>query len=130
MTKNALVQWILAQMDQRGWSQADLARASGLSPSLISQIITDHRAHLVRPPAEATIQGLSGAFGVSRIQVMRVVGEALGVPTNPVPVADPTLLSDSQLMRELERRLTAPRRGRPSTMVSAGEDYFASETSA
>ena len=38
------VNWLLHEMDVRGMSQADLARASGLSKTAISKIISESRA--------------------------------------------------------------------------------------
>jgi len=35
--------WLQAELDRRGWSQADLARASGLSPAQIARLLSGAR---------------------------------------------------------------------------------------
>jgi len=61
--------------EERGWSQAELARRSGLSPGMIWQIEMD----LKRPGLRALI-GLVNAFSISTDELLQVVNnsEVLG----------------------------------------------------
>ncbi len=51
------VGWLRAELEERGMSQADLVRASGLSPAAVSRIITGTRA-----PGLAACKGIARAL--------------------------------------------------------------------
>jgi transcriptional regulator with XRE-family HTH domain len=56
--------FIQDNLDSRGWKQADLVRASGLSRQLIHSILRDDRDHLGQMPDESTLEGLAKGFKV------------------------------------------------------------------
>lgn len=123
--KHALRRFLEEGLERRGWSQATLARESGLSKQVINGIVGDERSRLDRLPQDKTVDGLARAFEVEREVVLSVIGAALGLPVaEPVVVYDASGVADSDLLRELARRLdaagaTAPHRARtPRT-----EDY-------
>lgn len=129
MARNHFAQWVQDQLDMRGWRQADLARASGLSSSLISQILADHRKGLHHPPAESTIQGLAKAFNVTRDEVLIQAGKALGIPTGAVVSTDPRNITDEALIGEFVRRFNQYRDAAgpsltvvPDTLAAVADD--------
>jgi transcriptional regulator with XRE-family HTH domain len=68
--------WLLQLMKERGWNQAELARKSGLSRSIISDVL----AEKVSPGFEFCI-GIGAAFHIPAEQVMRIA--RLLVPAPP-----------------------------------------------
>jgi len=66
---NNFVNWLLHQMDIRGMSQADLARASNLSRSAISKIISENRA-----PGFEACTGIAEAFNFPPDLVLQKAG--------------------------------------------------------
>ncbi len=66
---NNFVNWLLNEMDKRGMSQADLARASGLSKTAISKIISESRA-----PGHEASSAIAKAFNFPPEIVFRKAG--------------------------------------------------------
>lgn len=62
--------WLFEQMNLRGWSQADLSRASGLNRQVISNYINIRRTN---PEPDALI-AIATAFKISPITVFRKAG--------------------------------------------------------
>ena len=93
------------EMDKRGWTAADLSRASGLSRQNLSRILNDHRPVLQRRPEPATVQGLARGFGLDEEIVLRSIAEAMGFRLDPVPAQDASALSNEELLRILAERL-------------------------
>ena len=62
--------WLSSEMNKRGWTQSDLARASGLNRQSISDYVNRRRSN---PEPEALIS-LSQAFKLSPITVFRKAG--------------------------------------------------------
>lgn len=103
---HALAAYLNEQMDARGWKQADLARASGLTPQTVSNLVTDDRPALVQRPDQATVEALAAAVANGNVgQVLSKVAEAMGLPVETVTVYDASRISDEQLIDELSRRL-------------------------
>lgn len=102
---DALQEYIRGELDARGWRQADLARASGLSPQLVSQIM--HTKRRKTRIEESTVAGLVRAFGEQHEPVIRrKVVEAMGMDPSPVQfVRTVQDASDEELLAELARRL-------------------------
>jgi hypothetical protein len=98
-------------MDGRTWKAADLSRRSGLSKQVISNVLDKKRTRLARPPEDSTIEGLVTAFGGGELIRRRLwlrVAESMGLPVgSEVAAADPTLLSNDELLSELSRRLAS-----------------------
>lgn len=61
--------WLLERLDERGWSQADLARRSGLSPAQVSRLASG-----VRQPGLDACLRLAQALGLSLDHVCGVAG--------------------------------------------------------
>jgi transcriptional regulator with XRE-family HTH domain len=99
--------FVQAELDARGWRQADLVRRSGLSRQLISTILSDDRTHLGQMPDDATIEGLAAGFSVSAERVRTAAARALaGYTDDGVPIT--TDLADvptDVLLREVRRRI-------------------------
>jgi transcriptional regulator with XRE-family HTH domain len=126
-------------MDDHGWTQAELARKSGLSPAVISRILSDDRDRLVQIPDDATVDGLARAFGGPNIKnrLWLSIARAMRIPVDDeVVVADATALSDDDLLRELGRRLAKSVSGtrnvtqlpRPTRSKSTGYRQAADKT--
>jgi transcriptional regulator with XRE-family HTH domain len=62
--------WLLEQMNSRGWSQADLSRMSGLTRQSVSDYINRRRT---KPEPNALVS-ISKAFGMSPVTVFRKAG--------------------------------------------------------
>lgn len=107
---HAYREFVQRQMDSRGWTQAELARASGLSPAVISRILTDDRDRLVQLPEDSTIAALARGFAGPDMEqrLWTSVAQAMRLPVNQTEVhlTDPSLLSNEELVRELSRRLS------------------------
>lgn len=119
---HALRRFLEDGLERRGWSQATLAREAGLSKQVVNGIVGDERTRLDRMPQDKTVDGLARAFEVDRGVVLTVIAQAMGLPVSePVVVHDASGVADSDLLRELARRLDSaaresePRRdGRPA----------------
>lgn len=108
---HSLRQFLEEGLARRGWSQATLARESGVSKQVINGIVTDERTKLDRLPRDKTIDGLARAFEVDREVVQSVIARAMGFASlEPVTVYDPSGVADSDLLRELARRLESAQR--------------------
>lgn len=63
-------EWLIAEMDRRGWSQSDLARAAGLNRQVISGYINQKRMK----PDEEIVSALARALGYPPETVFRAAG--------------------------------------------------------
>lgn len=98
--------FIQQQMDLRNWTQAELARQSGLSRQQISRLLADPRPRLARLPEPETITGLANAFvGVSEKTIRAVAAKAAGAQIEGFPDLDLEAVSSDLLLAELQRRL-------------------------
>lgn len=61
--------WLQGEMHRRGWNQADLCRASRLSPALVSRILTG-----VRNPGPSACKSIAKALGYSTQFVYQKAG--------------------------------------------------------
>lgn len=106
---HAYQRFVRTEMDKRGWTAADLSRASGLTRQHLSRILGDDRDVLQRRPESSTIEAFATAFGVSADYVLSFVAEAMGFPSGRVAAPDPSALSDDELLRLLGERLRRAR---------------------
>ncbi|HJF51249.1 MAG TPA: helix-turn-helix domain-containing protein [Brachybacterium paraconglomeratum] len=102
---HAYRKFVQDEMDKRGWTAAELSRASGLSRQNLSRILNDDRDVLQRRPEPTTITSLSRAFQLSEDAVLSFVAEAMGFRSERVSVPDASALSDDELLRILAERL-------------------------
>lgn len=103
---NAFRRFLEDGATRRGWSQSDLARESGISKQVISNILKDTRTHLDRLPQDKTIDGIARAFDVDRMVVLSEIAQAMGLPVRETVVRyDASGVADADLVRELARRL-------------------------
>lgn len=99
--------FVQEQMDARGWRQADLVRASGLSRALVSRILRDDRARLGQMPDESTMAGLAKAFHVSTETVRTAAARALRgyADDGEALTTDLSAVSIDALLMEIRRRV-------------------------
>lgn len=76
-------EWLVNEMEKRGWKQADLARASSLHRAVISYLINEKRK-----PGEITVVAIAKAFKLPPEEVFRVAGI---LPPKPDPNHNPSL---------------------------------------
>ena len=61
--------WLAAELEERGWNQADLCRASGLSSALVSRILTG-----MQKPGPRACKSIARALGYSIETVYKMAG--------------------------------------------------------
>lgn len=123
---NALQEFIKAEMKARGWTQqADLVRASGLSPQHISKMLRAGQK-VSQMPDDETIAGLNAAFRTGEDVIRRVALRAMGIDLAPLQITRTvTDASDDELLAELGRRLQAVGQGKARTLRLARPDAAA-----
>jgi transcriptional regulator with XRE-family HTH domain len=67
---NNFIDWLLAEMNKREWTQAELARASGLTRQSVSDYINRRRTN----PEPDALTAIAHAFKISPITVFRKAG--------------------------------------------------------
>lgn len=72
--------WILQELDKRGWSQSDLARASGLTRGGVSNIVNEKSSIGID-----SATGIAKAFGVPVTEVLSAAGV---IPKMPEATAE------------------------------------------
>lgn len=98
--------FVQGYLDERGLKAADLSRRSGVSPQVLSNILTDPRESLDRRPDQRTISKLATAMGLPENVLLAKVGEAMGLPVaETVVVYDASRVPNDELIRELSSRL-------------------------
>ena len=93
-TTTSFSDWLMVQLRDRGWDQAELVRRSGMSSGTISRIITGSR----KPGTDAT-KGIARALKMPVEEVMRKAG-LLPVPAGAT--AD-DLRSLAELYKKIEK---------------------------
>ena len=69
MAKAKFAEWLNAELDNRDWSQSDLARAAGLGRGTISNVLNN-----VRQPGTEICTGIAAAFNLPPEFVFRKAG--------------------------------------------------------
>jgi len=64
-----LIEWLIKEIEQRGWSQRELARRANLAPTTVSEVI----AGRTRPGLEFC-KGIGKALDVPAADVLRLAG--------------------------------------------------------
>ena len=75
--------WLLNELQQRDWSQADLARKSGLSRAAVSNIISNNRN-----PSPASCAAIAKAFKIQVETVLRQAGHLPPLYDDPDTMAE------------------------------------------
>jgi transcriptional regulator with XRE-family HTH domain len=88
-------QWLNKQLNDRGWSQSEAARRSGISASMFSQVISG-----VANPGIDFLDGVARAFGITRREVYARAGRIEPEPSSDTPSAKDLLTYFSTLMPE------------------------------
>lgn len=78
-------EWIQSMIDERGWSQSELARRAGTTSTTVSRIISKERL-----PGVEFCRGVAKALGMRDIEVLQRAG-----------LADPEPPSDTPSVREM-----------------------------
>jgi len=68
---------VQSELDDRGWSQSDLARRAGMGRSVINKILNDDREHLGQMPDDSTMDGIARGFGIPVERVRRAAARSL-----------------------------------------------------
>ncbi|OFB37932.1 hypothetical protein BA059_16660 [Mycolicibacterium sp. (ex Dasyatis americana)] len=98
--------FIQEHLDSRGWKQADLVRASGLSRQLVHSIIKDDRERLGQMPDDSTMEGIAKGFGVPIERVRTAAARSLAGYTDDGSALTPNLqdVHIDVLLNEVRRR--------------------------
>ena len=72
--------WLLEQLHERDWTQADLARASGLTRATISYYLGQKS----KKPDENALRQIAKAFKISPESIFRAAGLLPSTPTDPI----------------------------------------------
>lgn len=91
MADKTFLDWLQAEMDRRGWTQADLHRASGLRRGTISGVINQ-----LRNPGTAFCEAVARAFQLPAEDVFRRAGILPPEPNN-----DPITELGTHILRQL-----------------------------
>ena len=91
---NDLIPWILRELQERGWSQAELARRSGISAAGVSQILSEQRL-----PTPDFCIAIARALRIPPEDVLRRAGILPAVPN------DDALAAAAGLTQETNERV-------------------------
>lgn len=86
--------WLTTEIDNRGWTNSELARRAGMRQSTISMLISGHN----KPGLDVCI-GIAKAFRISPEEVLRRSGL---IPQISVNDDDPTILKVVEYLRRLD----------------------------
>jgi len=79
MDTNTFADWLAARLRQKGWSQKQLAQATGLSRQTISNYLVGR----ITKPDESSCNALARVFGVTPEDVFRAAGILPNMNENP-----------------------------------------------
>lgn len=84
--------WVLNEVDQRGWTPAELARRAGLNTGTLSNILNGNRR-----PGPEVCRAIAKALGEPEEKVFRLAGLLSSLPASN----DPTLVELQELVKNL-----------------------------
>jgi transcriptional regulator with XRE-family HTH domain len=93
-------EWLQAEMDKRGWSQSDLARAAELNRAVINKLLNG-KSH----PQPSTLEAISRALKVPLEIIYRVAGLLPADPDNDDVTEEAMYIFKS--IQNSQRRATA-----------------------
>lgn len=112
-------EWLQGMLDERGWSQSELARRANTTSTTVSRVINRDRL-----PGVEFCRGVAEAFGMQDIEVLRIAGLA-----SPAP--KPSTLRDkltSQLEEMTEEQLSAMERYARALLTEQMLESFRAQT--
>lgn len=114
--------FIQQQLDERGWTQAELVRKSGLSRQLIWSVLNDGRDHLGQMPDERTLEGLAKGFRLPIETIRTAAARSLVGYTDDGTVLTIRLqdVSTDALLNEIRRRIDENQSRNADTPAPAG----------
>lgn len=102
-------QWVQNNLDDRNWSQAELARRAGITRGAVSNIVNNQRNR----PDPDTVKAIARAFGKSEEEALQIAGYLSPKPDFDPEIAELNALwekltpEQQQMGMELFRRLVA-----------------------
>ena len=84
--------WLYQELDMHGWTQAELARRSGITPAALSRILSGGRN-----PGVEVVRGIARALKIPTEEVMRRAGI--------LPMQTEAGENDRQVMQEIVRQM-------------------------
>jgi transcriptional regulator with XRE-family HTH domain len=84
--------WLAQELDQRGWSHAEMGRRSGVAQTTISNVISGNRA-----PGPDLCRAIARALGESEEKIFRLAGLLSPLPFD----SDPILAEIQEIVRHL-----------------------------
>lgn len=109
---NKLRRFIESELDARHWDAAELTRRSKLSRQVVHGLLNDRRRTLKMQPRDATVRGLSKAFGMDEKHIRLVALQAMEVIPDDldlVIVHELRQADNAALLSELAERLRPKR---------------------
>ena len=97
MEKIVFSEWLQEQMDLRNWTQADLAKATGLTRTAISSYLNQRRT---KPDPEALLV-ISKVFHIDPINLFKIIGF---LPNDHGSKQDFDLSNWKELLSKLSKR--------------------------
>ena len=92
LVNTTFANWILREIDSRGWNQSELARRSGLSPTAVSDVLSGRRN-----PGIVFCDGVAQAFKIPSAEVYKIAGL---LPVDEL--SDPSLSKIQHLFNSLQ----------------------------
>lgn len=93
-------EWLQAEMDKRGWSQSDLARAADLNRAVINKLLNGKSQ-----PQPSTLEAISRALKIPLETIYRVAGLLPANPDNDDTIGEAMYIFKS--IQNAQRRATA-----------------------
>ena len=119
---HAFGRFIQAELDARGWRQAELVRKSGLQRQHLSKLLNDRRDYLGQMPDEHTLTRIAAGFELPVATVRAAAARALvGYEDSGESLTfELTDVSTDALLNEIRRRIDANTSAAPQTPPEPG----------
>lgn len=83
MKKSDFTQWLQNELKKKGWTQADFARATGISPTQVARIISGERGLGIE-----SLVSISNVFNISPITLLEKLGLITSNSNQKINLAD------------------------------------------
>lgn len=97
MMENDFVSWLVEELDDRGWSQRELARRAGISAASVNQILGEQRE-----PSPDFCISLASAFRLPAEFILRKAGH---LPPGPKEETDPRIRATVEQLLTIWNRI-------------------------